>query len=108
MALLDPGPLATFLFGGLAVAAVLHYYTIFRHSFHLRKARAFLHYKGYEPIIVTIGLALLGATAILLYTLVADPEALEVYDAVVYMSLQTLLATGLFYTFIVGRKAGKQ
>ncbi len=107
MAILDPGSVLTLMFGAAAVLSVLRYYTIFRHSFQLRKARAFLHYKEYEPIIIVIGLALLAATAIIYYTLVANPDAIHLYDAAVYMSLQILLASGLFYTFWVGRKAGK-
>lgn len=107
MAILEPGPVLTLVFGALAVLSVLRYYTIFHHSFQLRKARAFLHYKEYEPIIIVIGLALLAATALIFYALVASPNALHLYDVGVYMSLQLLLASGLFYTFWVGRKAGK-
>lgn len=108
MAALDPGSVLTLVFGALAMLSVLRYYSIFHHSFQLRKARAFLHYKEYEPIIIVIGLALLAATALILYNLVASPDRLQIYDAGVYMSLQFLLAVGLFYTFVVGRKAGKR
>lgn len=108
MTVLDPGSVLTLVFGAIAVFSVLRYYSIFHHSFHLRKARAFLHYKEYEPIIIVIGLALLAATAVIFYVLATNPAGIELYDAVVYMSLQFLLASGLFYTFIAGRKAGKQ
>ncbi len=107
MAILEPGPILTLVFGAAAVLSVLRYYTIFHHSFQLRKARAFLHYKEYEPIIIVIGLALLVATALIFYALATNPDKLQLYDAGVYMSLQLLLAGGLFYTFWVGRKAGK-
>lgn len=107
MTLLEPGSLVTLVFEVAAVFSVLRYYTIFRHSFQLRKARAFLHYKQYEPIIIAIGIALLAATALILYTLATNPASLQLYDVGVYMSLQLLLASGLAYTFWVSRKAGK-
>lgn len=100
---LEPGPAIALIFGGAAVVSVLLYLQIFRLSFQLRKARAFLHFRQYEPIIIGSGVAVLVCTVFVLYALATDPLAIDLHDFVVYLLFQLLLAGVLFYMFKSGR-----
>lgn len=90
--------------GGASLAFILFLSSVLRNPPGLRRARAFLAFRGYVRLWHVMAPALAGASCLLLYILWADPEAVDAADWLFYVFSQGIISLAFIHSFWQGAR----